>query len=59
MPAVQHVVRRQRAPKSAIVDQARADFASGRVRLVEPTKPAWPDPGGVEWAFQDARKQRV
>lgn len=28
-------------------------------RIRRPSKPPWPDHGGVDWAFQDARKQRA
>lgn len=53
MPVVQHVVKRR------IVEQVRNDFVTERVRIVRQPKAPWPEPGGVEWAFQDARKQRA
>ncbi len=58
MPAVEHVVRR--APKLERAEPARVAFEQGRVRIKEPNplERQWPDPGGVDWAFTDARKQR-
>lgn len=59
-PVVQHVVRRRSV--SACVgatsnESEKPEPAQPRIR--RPSKPPWPEPGGVEWAFADARKQRA
>lgn len=55
MPAVERVTRRQRGSDSVPTIVSEKPEPKKRHRATA----EWPDAGGVDWAFEDARKQRA